>query len=61
VDVDLRDLSDSLRSRLLGANQIADMQLLLLAHRHRSQLVTYDTGVRELAAGTRYANSLLIL
>ena len=28
VDADLRDLSDSLRSRLIGPNQIADMQLL---------------------------------
>jgi hypothetical protein len=37
------------------------MQLLLLAHRHRGQLVTFDTGLKELAAGTRYANSLLLL
>jgi len=61
VDVDLRDLSDSERSRLIGPNQIADMQLLLLAHRHRGQLATLDTGLRELASRTRYASSLLIL
>ena len=61
VDTDLRDLSDSLRSRLIGANQITDMQLLMLAHRHRGQLTTFDTGVRDLASGTRYANSMLIL
>jgi toxin-antitoxin system PIN domain toxin len=61
VDVDLRDLSDSHRSRLIGPNQIADMQLLLLAHRHRGQLATFDAGIRELASGTRYASSLLVL
>lgn len=61
VDADLRELSDSQRSRLIGPNQIADMQLLLLAHRHRGQLATFDKGIKELAAGTRYANSLLVL
>jgi predicted nucleic acid-binding protein len=61
MDVDLRDLSDSQRSRLIGPKQIADMQLLLLAHRHRGQLATFDTGLRELASGTRYASSLLVL
>ena len=50
VDADLRELSDSQRS-----------QLLMLAHRHRGQLATFDTGIRELAPGTRYANSLLVL
>jgi predicted nucleic acid-binding protein len=61
VDADLRDLSNSQRSRLIGPNQIADMQLLLLAHRHRGQLATFDIGLKELASGTRYANSLLVL
>ena len=61
VDADPRDLSDAQRSRLTGPNQIADMQLLLLAHRRRGQLATFDAGLRELASGTRYANSLLIL
>jgi len=61
VDVDLSELSDSMRSRLIGLNQITDMQLLMLAHRHRGQLATFDAGIRELAAGTRYANSLLSL
>ncbi len=58
VNIDLRDLSDSQRSRLIGPNQIADMQLLLLAHRHRGQLATFDTGLKELAVGTPYVNSL---
>ena len=61
VDADLRDLSDPHRGRLIGANQVADMQLLLLAHRHRGQLATFDTGIKELAHGTRYANSLAML
>ncbi len=61
ADVDLRALSESQRARLLGPNQIADMQLLLLAHRHRGQLVTFDSGLKELAVGTRYAASLLVL
>ena len=61
VDIDLRELSDSQRSRLIGPNQIADMQLLMLAQRHRGQLATFDTGIKELAPGTRYANSLLVL
>jgi hypothetical protein len=49
------------RSRLIGPNQIADMQLVLLAHRHRGQLATFDAGIRELVSGTRYASSLLVL
>jgi hypothetical protein len=61
VDTDLRELSDSMRSRLIGPNQITDMQLLMLAHRQKGQLATFDGGIRELAAGTRYANSLLSL
>ncbi len=61
VDVDLRDLSDSERSRLIGPNQIADMQLLLLAHRRGGQLATFDTGLKELAARTRYAPALMLL
>ncbi len=61
VDIDLRELSDSQRSRLIGRNQITDMQLLMLAHRHRGQLATFDSGIKELASGTRYANSLLLL
>ena len=61
VSVDLRDLSDSLRSRLIGLNQVADMQLLVLAHHHRGQLVTFDQGLKELAASTRYSSRLLLL
>jgi toxin-antitoxin system PIN domain toxin len=61
LDIDLRELSDAQRSRLIGPNQIADMQLLLLAHRWQGLLATLDTGIRELASGSRYANSLLVL
>ena len=61
VEADLRDLSDSIWARLIRLNQITDMQLLMLAHRHKGQLATFDAGIRELAAGTRYANSLLLL
>jgi toxin-antitoxin system PIN domain toxin len=61
VDVDLRALNDSQRSRLIGPNQITDMQLLMLAHHHHGQLATFDTGLRELASSTRYASSLLVL
>jgi len=61
VDVDLCGLSDSQRSRLMGPNQITDMQLLMVAHRHRGRLVTLDTGIRELASGTPYADALLVL
>ncbi|MEO8096412.1 MAG: TA system VapC family ribonuclease toxin [Acidobacteriota bacterium] len=61
VDADLRGLSDTQRARLIGANQIADMQLLLLAQRYRGQVATFDTGQKELAAGTRYSGSVVIL
>jgi predicted nucleic acid-binding protein len=61
VDIDLRDLSNSQRSPLIGANRITDMQLLMLAHRHRGQLATCDIGLEQLASGTCYANSLLLL
>ena len=61
VDADLRDLSDSQRSRLIGPNQVADMQLLLLAHRRHGQFATFDTGLRTIAAGTPFAASLLAI
>jgi hypothetical protein len=61
IDADLRDLSDSQRSRLIGPNQITDMQLLLLAHSYRGQLATFDAGIRELGSGTKYASSLLVI
>ena len=61
VDIDLRDLSGSQRARLIGPNQIADMQLLLLAQRKRGQLATFDKGIKALASGTHYADALLVL
>jgi hypothetical protein len=33
----------------------------MLAHRRGGQLATFDSGVRELAAGPRFASSLLLL
>lgn len=61
VDVDLRETIHGIGKRLIGPNQVTDLQLLLLAHKHHGQLATLDTGIRELAAGTRYADSLLLL
>jgi hypothetical protein len=61
ADIDLFDLSQSQRSRLIGRNQIADMQLLMLAHSRGGMLVTFDSGIRELASETGYAHSLLVL
>jgi uncharacterized protein len=60
-EIDLCDLSDSERSRLSGPNQIADMQLLMLAHHRRGQLATFDAGINDLASGTRFSKSLLVL
>jgi predicted nucleic acid-binding protein len=61
IDIDLSDLSDSQRSRVIGPNQITDMQLLMIAHRHRGQLATFDYGIGELAKATGYSNSVLVL
>ena len=61
VDVDLRDLDLAQRQHLIGPNQVADLQLLSLAHRRRGQLATFDKGIRELAVGTRYASSYCCL
>lgn len=61
ADVDLRDLTESQRSRLIGHNQIADMQLLKLAYRHGGQVATLDAGIQVLAEGTRYASSVTVL
>lgn len=61
VDVDLRDLSDAQRARLSGPDGIADIQLLLLAHRYQGQLATFDKGIKAIAAGTKYEDSLLLL
>lgn len=61
VDTNLLDLTGSERSRLIGPRQITDMQLLMLAYYRGGQLATFDKGIRELAVGTRFANSLLVL
>lgn len=61
ADVDLRHLSASQRLRLSGPNQIADQQLLSLAHRRRGQLVTFDSGLKQLASATPFAAALLLL
>lgn len=61
VDVDLTDLSIGRRSHLIGANQITDLQLLMLAHRHRGRLATFDRGIVELAKVMKYSESLVFL
>ena len=61
TEMDLRELSDAQRARLTGPNQVTDMQLLMIAHRNRGQLATLDMGIKELAMGTPFANSLLSL
>ena len=61
VDVDINDCDASLKGRILGPNQITDLQLLLLAHKHRAQLATLDKGLGVLARGTQYAKSLLVI
>jgi toxin-antitoxin system PIN domain toxin len=61
VDVDLRDLTGAERGRLIGHNQVTDMQLLLLAYQHKGRLVTFDSGIAGLAKGTPYTSSVLTL
>lgn len=61
MTVDLRELGEGHRQRLIGHRQIADLQLLALAHLQGGQLVTFDTGIRELASRTAWEKSLLVL
>jgi hypothetical protein len=61
VDVDVRKLSERERSCLLGHNQIADVQLILLAHRRRGKLATFDAEIKELAGAMNFADSVLLL
>jgi hypothetical protein len=37
------------------------MKLLLLAWRRGGQLASFDSGIKDLAAGTRYVDSLVLL
>jgi len=61
LDVDLTELSSREGSKLIGSGQVTDMQLLMLAYSKQAQLVTADAGIRELARGTRFEDSLLVL
>lgn len=61
IDVDLGELSSVERAKLIGGSQITDMQLLMLAYGRKAQLVSADRGIRELARGTRFEDSLLVL
>jgi len=61
VDIDMRDLGALQRSRLIGHNQVTDMQLLMLARRHKGQLATFDSGLGHLAQSTGYSESMLLL
>ena len=59
--VDLRALDFRLRSRLTGPGQITDLQLLLAARHHRGQLVTFDAGLRVLAAAAGQEEIVVVL
>lgn len=59
--VDLRALDVRQRSRLTGPSQITDLQLLLAARHHRGQLVTFDTGLRVLAAAAGHDEAVVVL
>ena len=61
VDIDMRDLSALQRSRIIGHNQVTDMQLLMLARRHKGQLATFDSGLGRLAQATGHSESVLLL
>lgn len=61
VDIDLRELADSQRTRIIGPNQVTDLQLLLLAHHRGGKLATFDSGIRELAAGSPLEKSLVLI
>lgn len=61
IDTDLRELAPALRTRLIGGKQVTDLQLLLLAHCNRGCLATFDRGIKDLASGTPYAGSVLLL
>lgn len=59
--VDLRALDVRQRSRLTGPGQITDLQLLLAARHHRGQVVTFDTGLRVLAAAAGQEETVVVL
>ncbi len=61
VDTNLLDLPPRDRRRLIGVGQVADMQLLMMAYERDALLVTFDQGMRELARGTKFQDSLLVL
>lgn len=61
LDADITKCEPALKARMLGHNQIADLQLLLLAHRRHAQLATLDNGIVELARGTRYAAAVTLI
>ena len=61
ADIDMRNLTASQRGRLIGHNQVTDKQLLMLATRHKGQLVTFDTGLGQLATATGYSESVIVL
>ena len=61
MTVDLRHLRAVHRKKLLGHQQVADIQLLELAHRRGGQLATFDARIGELATGTDRASSVLVL
>lgn len=61
VNVNLLDLGPRDRRKLIGVGQVTDMQLLMMAHERDALLVTFDQGMRELARGTKFQDSLFVL
>ena len=61
VEANLLDLGPRDRRTLIGVGQVTDMQLLMMAYQRDALLVTFDQGIRELARGTRFEASLLVL
>ena len=61
VEASLLDLGPRNRRRLIGVGQVTDMQLLVMAYERKALLVTFDKGMRELARGTRFEDSVFVL
>lgn len=61
LEINLLGLNSRERLSLIGKKQVADMQLMMLAFEKAAHLVTFDSGIRELARGTRFAKSLLVI
>jgi hypothetical protein len=61
VDTNLLALAPRDRRRLIGVGQVTGMQLLKMDYERDALLVTFDRGMRDLARGTKFQDSLLLL